>query len=177
MYSHPKKSDIWALREAWWEAISLFVKAPTHHTSLILSLTRSSQRMGAESHPLGPSQHRGRTRETSIKLKRIPFHWSLNNQPNQTVLQPSGHFLWCKSDLILEPVGQTPLGSTNYSLRVTSSLHLFLYSPATENGLYISLWILCSEFIFFQIFYLFIWLHRVFVVACGIFSWGMQTLS
>ena len=149
------------------------------HTSHIIDLVLDQEfpADGSWVSSIRASQHRGRTRETSIKLKRIPFHWSLNDQPNQTVLQPSGHFLWCKSDLILEPVGQTPLGSTNYSLRVTSSLHLFLYSPATENGLYISLWILCSEFIFFQIFYLFIWLHRVFVVACGIFSWGMQTLS
>lgn len=34
MYSHPKKSDIWALREAWWKAIYLW-RHPhiTHHCS------------------------------------------------------------------------------------------------------------------------------------------------
>ena len=35
MYSHPKKSTIWALREAWWKAISYLWRHPhiTHHWS------------------------------------------------------------------------------------------------------------------------------------------------
>ena len=102
-------------------------------------------------------------------MKKISFHWSLNDQPNETVLQPSGHFIWCKSDLILEPVGQTPLGSTNCSLRVASSLPLLLYSPATENGLYIILLILCSEFNFFK--------YSIYLFGCtGSLLWHVGSL-
>ena len=47
----------------------------------------------------------------------------------------------------------------------------------TFSWLYMWWWSVTSDLFNIYLFYLFTWLHRLWVVACGIFSCGMQTFS